>query len=159
MPNTKKKTGPSSVTLMIVSCVFLFLAVIMMFFPNIICHSLPRDVYAAFRIFFNNQAQAGFKGAWPVFVGYMLLLACAILTLFMALPFWQYDYKTERILFITLTVCELVGAALIGLINVWLFAMNDIPLEQMIMHVGPYAVMALSVVCAAFNIWCIQLDK
>ncbi len=159
MPQQEKKSGPSSVTLMIVSCVFLFLAVLMMFFPNIICHSLPRDVYGAFRLFFNGQAQAGYKGIWPVFVGYMLLLACAILTLFMALPFWHYDYKTERILFITLTAVELFAAVLIGLINVWLLAFNGIPLEQMIMHVGPYAVMALSVTCACFNIWCIQLDK
>lgn len=57
-------------------------------------------------------------GAWPAFVGYMLILVGALMMGVMALPFIQPTIKAEKIVLISSAAAILIGLILVGLISV-----------------------------------------
>ena len=89
------------------------LAVFMMFVPFV---SYDGGTTLAARHLFWGLGQSG--GAWPAFVGYMLILVGALMTGVMALPFIQPSIKAEKIVLISSAALILVGVILVGLITV-----------------------------------------
>ena len=95
------------------------LAVLMMFIP-----------FASYDGGFTLSASGMFwgmgsyGGAWPSFVGYMLILVGALSMGVMALPFIQPTIKAEKIVLISSAAAILVGVILVGLTSVWYSAFN-----------------------------------
>ena len=89
------------------------LAVLMMFVPFA---SYDSGTTIAARHLFWGVGQSG--GAWPAFVGYMLILLGALMTGLLALPFIQPTIKAEKIVLISSIALILVGVILVGLITV-----------------------------------------
>ncbi len=162
MPETTKKRRVTSVTIMIICIVLLFLAALCMFFPNIIT---PRGgTPSAADIFWPGSKKAydvNYNGIWPVFIGYMFIFLCGVGTLIIALPVIQITYKLEKILLITFTALEVVGAILVALINVFYCGLNDYMAQLMDteFYWGAYLAVIFTLVAAGLNIFALYLDK
>jgi len=109
----------SSVFFMWMGFALAIVATLAMFIPF-------QEIYAASRsaadLFFGNTAIP--NGAWPAFVGYMLLLLGGIALAIMALPVLQPSAKTEKIVLISSIAAIVVGVILISLTPVWLVEFN-----------------------------------
>ena len=102
----------SSVFYMWVGLGFGLLAVLMMFVP---VAQLAGSIVSSKELFFGNEV---YGGAWPSFVGYMMILIGALMMGIMALPMIQPSAQTEKIVLISAGVLLLVGGVLVGLIHV-----------------------------------------
>ncbi len=89
------------------------LSVFMMFVPFAVYDG---GTVIAARHMFWGLGESG--GAWPAFVGYMLILVGALMMGVMALPFIQPTIKAEKIVLIFSIGAILVGLILVGLISV-----------------------------------------
>lgn len=103
----------SSVFYMIIGLVLGLLAVLMELVPFASYDS--GTVVAARHLFWGIGTEGG---AWPAFVGYMLILLGSLMMGFMALPFIQPSIKTEKIVLISAAALILVGLILACLITV-----------------------------------------
>ncbi|MCD8209251.1 MAG: hypothetical protein LUC31_00300 [Coprobacillus sp.] len=161
MPDNKKtqSSGLSSVGMMIIATVLLFVAALMMFFPNL--KTLTGDkIFSANEYFFASGIGTE-KSVWPVFVGYMLITLSAFGTLVMALPFVKYSYKTEKIVFISLMVAEIIGFALVALTCVFYSGINDNfkKLNMLSANAGIYICCILTGASAIINYFILRADK
>lgn len=95
------------------------LAVLMMFVPFA---SFDGGTTVAARHLFWSEGTEG--GAWPAFIGYMLILAGGIALGIIALPFIQISTKVEKAVLFTSGAFILVGAVLSCLITVEYSAMG-----------------------------------
>jgi hypothetical protein len=109
-------------------------------------------------IFWNQVAS--WQGSWPLFLGYMLVLAAGISMGLIAIGVINIDQLMQRIILICAAVLLLIGAIL-------MFAFKEIFLEingwsQMAniykTYAGPYIAGSLSVVASLSAITAIALD-
>ena len=98
---------------------FGLLAVFMMFVP---VASLAGGYIVSAKELFWSDGLSG--GAWPSFVGYMLILVGALMMGVMALPMVQPSTQTEKIVLISAGALIIIGGALVCLIYVFYSANN-----------------------------------
>lgn len=148
-----KKTQLSSVVFMWITFALGIVGILMMFVPCLYINAVPT---AASSIFFPVGTRGG---AWPSFIGYLLIGLGSLLTAFVALPFFQPSRGLEMKLLFTATGLIFVGAILVMLLKVFYAAANSwstYPLYTLL--AGPYITMGLSVFAIASNIYAIKLD-
>ena len=98
---------------------FGILATLMMFTPIV---SVSRgQILSASDMFWGMGV---YGGAWPAFIGYMLILLGSLGLALMALPFIQPSAKIEKIVLILIAISLLVGIFLIAFIYNEYSAMN-----------------------------------
>ena len=131
------------------------IATLSMFLPYI-----GRDggIYRATSFFFNNSF--GFeKGAWPSFIGFMLILVAAIGLGVMALPFLQPSAKVEKIVLISVAGCALVGTILAVLLKPIYGGFNpDISYSLSNYLAGFYFTLIFGLLTVAASVMAIVLD-
>lgn len=153
-----KKQQISSVAIMWISFALTIISVLVMFVPLMQCQG---TVYAAAcnNAFFGNSI---IKGAWPSFIGYMLVLVSSIMVMILALPFFQPSFQAEKCILITATVLDVVGSALIWMIVLFWCAFNGnlstMMSGQYFPLAGTYIAGILSLVGAGLNIYALKLD-
>ena len=131
------------------------IATLAMFLPFI-----ARDggTYRATSFFFNNTFDFE-KGAWPSFVGFMLILVAAIALGVMALPFLQPSAKVEKIVLISAAGCALVGTILAVLLKSLYGAFNpDIAYSLSNYLAGFYFTLIFGLLTVASTVVAIVLD-
>ncbi len=143
----------SSVFYMLFGFGFAVLAVMMMFVPMA---SLSNgSILSAAQMFWGKGV---YGGAWPAFVGYMLILAGGLTMGIMALPFIQPSTKTEKIVLISAGATILAGMALVGLIFVEYSANNGYYKTLDYFHAGYYLTLAFSAIAVAADVIALVLD-
>lgn len=148
-----------SVVYMWISFGLIVVAVLMMFVP----------LYTAEGVVFSATHNGGFfgnalhEGAWPSFIGYMLILVGGLITGVLALPFVEPSYEGEKLVLVVASILEFIGAALVMTCVVWYCLLNGQP--ELITHsgyyiqAGSYITMSFSVLAIACNVRAIILDK
>ena len=148
-----------SVVYMWISFGLIVVAVLMMFVP----------LYTAEGVVFSATHNGGFfgnalhEGAWPSFIGYMLILVGGIITGVLALPFIQPSYQGEKLVLIAASAIECIGIALVMTCVVWYCLLNGHP--ELIthagytVHAGSYITTGLTILAVACNTRAILLDK
>ena len=133
------------------------LAVLMMFVPTLTNEF--GDITSAKALFFPSY---GPKGVWPTFVGFMLILAAALASGIIALPFVQPSAKVEKIVLISSIAALVIGAISIGLISVFYGAFNNFDvgfeLESFKFYPGYFLALAFSVAAAVMDFIAVKLD-
>lgn len=130
------------------------LAVLMMFLPCLAFNSGNTIVSA--KDLFWGEGTAG--GAWPAFVGYMLILFGSLITGILALPFIQPTVKAEKIVLISSAICLLAGAVLVGLIKVEYFANNGYYRYFSYYAAGYFITLSLAAITFICDIIALMLD-
>ena len=98
-------------------------------------------------------------GAWPAFVGYMLILVGALMMGVMALPFIQPTIKAEKIVLISSACAILVGLILVGLISVEYQALGGTLYSHLdYFHAGFYLTIVFGLGAIAMDIIALVLD-
>lgn len=117
------------------------------------------DVTSANGFFWNDGPT---NGAWPVFVGFMLILVSAIASGVIALPFIQISEKLEKIILISSISAFVVGAIMIGLLPVMYSSLNGakvgFELSDFTLLGGWYVSLITAVAAAVFNVIALKLD-
>ena len=130
------------------------LSVFMMFVPFAVYDG---GTVIAARHMFWGLGESG--GAWPAFVGYMLILVGALMMGVMALPFIQPTIKGEKIVLISSAAAILVGAILVGLITVEYPLLGGTFYNNFdYFHVGFYLTMVFSLGAIAMDVVALVLD-
>jgi len=148
-----------SVVFMWISFALVVIAVLMMFVP---LYSIEGQVLSATVNggFFGNALH---QGAWPSFIGYMLILAGGIITAILGLPFSQPSYEGEKLILIIASALECLGIALVMTCVVWYCLLNGQP--ELITHsgyyvqAGSYITSGLALLAIVCNVRAILLDK
>ena len=143
----------SSVFYMLFGLGFAVLAVLMMFVPMA---SLSNGYIVSGAQMFWGKGVNG--GAWPAFVGYMLILVGGLTMGVMALPFIQPSTKTEKIVLISAGAAIFIGAVLVGLIFVEYSANNGYYKNLDYFHAGYYLTLAFSAIALASDVVALVLD-
>ena len=110
----------SSVWFMWFAFGFGVISVLLMFTPHL--HA-SAGRYSGAQVFFNTVTM--YKGAWPSFVGYMLILVGALALGILALPFVQPSVQQEKIVLISSISALVIGSLLVMLISVWFSIVNN----------------------------------
>ena len=130
------------------------LSVLMMFVPFA---RYDGNTIIAARHMFWRVGESG--GAWPAFVGYMLILAGALMMGVMALPFIQPTIKAEKIVLISSAAAILLGAILVGLAPVEYQLLGGTFYNNFdYFHVGFYLTMVFSLGAIAMDVVALVLD-
>ena len=130
------------------------LSVLMMFVP-FACFD-GGTIIAARHMFWSVGTEVG---AWPGFVGYMLILVGALMTGFMALPFIQPTIKMEKIVLISSAALVLIGTVLACLVTVEYSAMGGSFYGVFnYFHVGFYLTIIFSLGNIAMDVIALVLD-
>ena len=130
------------------------LAVLMMFVPFA---SYDAGTIIAARHMFWSLGESG--GAWPAFVGYMLILVGALMMGVMAMPFIQPTIKAEKIVLISSAAAILLGAILVGLAPVEYQLLGGTFYNNFdYFHVGFYLTMVFSLGAIAMDVVALVLD-
>ena len=130
------------------------LSVLMMFVPFAVYDG---GTVIAARHMFWGLGESG--GAWPAFVGYMLILAGAIMMGVMALPFIQPTITAEKIVLISSGALILIGAILVGLISVEYPLMGGTFYSHLdYFHAGFYLTMVFAAGAIAMDVVALVLD-
>lgn len=133
---------------------FALAAVLAMFLPFI---KVSGDMKAATYFFFDYDIL--FKGAWPSFAGFMLMLVSGLTMGVIALPFVSLTSKLEKILLIASAISLALGLVLVGLIGVFYFGFNlDAGLIIEYYSIGYYLALIFSGFSLATNIIALKLD-
>ena len=115
---SKFKDNMSSVVFMWIGFGLAVVAVLMMFVPGI----EYLHISASKDIFFNvagGDTHANLHGAWPVFMGYMLLVLGGLILAVLGLPFINKDGgKAEKIALLSAGIALLAGTVLVFLTKV-----------------------------------------
>ena len=142
----------SSVFYMWVGLASGLIAVLMMFVP-VACYS--GTTLSASQMFWGNGYNGG---AWPAFVGYMLILVGAIMMGVIALPFMEPSIRAEKIVLISAGALILIGTILVGLITVEYAANNGIYQYLDYLAAGFYLSLFFSLVSLACDVVALVLD-
>ena len=148
-----------SVVFMWISFALVVIAVLMMFVP---LYSAEGQIFSATHNggFFGNALH---QGAWPSFIGYMLILVGGIMTAVLGLPMSQPSYEGEKLTLIIASALEFLGIALVMTCVVWYCLINGQP--ELITHsgytvlAGSYITSGLTVLAILCNVRAILLDK
>ena len=143
---------------MVFSTVLGFLSLLMMFVP---LFKAGGHVYNATDGFFSSGSGVpGSFGAWPAFVGFMLILVSTLATLFISLPI-AISFKTEKIVLIGGAILNVIGTVLIMLIlvewcgfNNWIYS----PGKGAWLYPGAYLASAFALLAAGCNIVALKYD-
>lgn len=126
MMNNKKECflfKASSVVYMWIAFGCGFIAWLMMFCPALNDTVRGNGPIAATSIFFPSMGGVT-QGAWPAFIGYMLVIFAMLANGILALPFVQPSAKTEKIVLFSSLGAEFVGLVLVSLISVEYCGLN-----------------------------------
>ena len=119
--NKKYQTQVSSVVFMWFSVVLSLIALLMMFVPQI--HYFGRDYAATYNnLFFNGKISSGSIysiGAWPSFVGYILIAIAVVVIFVLALPTFQPSFETEKIMLFGGIGLNTLGSLLVWFTLIW----------------------------------------
>lgn len=130
------------------------LSVLMMFVPFAVYDG---GTIIAARHMFWSLGESG--GAWPAFVGYMLILVGALMTGVMALPFIQPTIKAEKIVLISSAIAIFVGAILVGLVTVEYPLLGGTFYAHLdYFHAGFYLTMIFAIGAIAMDVIALVLD-
>ena len=130
------------------------LAVLMMFIP-FACYD--EGYIIAARHLFWGEGESG--GAWPAFVGQMLILVGALMMGVMALPFIQPTIKAEKIVLISSAAAIFVGLVLVCLIPVEYSLLGGAFYSHLdYFHVGFYLTIVFSLGAIAMDVIALVLD-
>ena len=144
----------SSVFYMLIGFGFAVLAVLMMFVP--IASLSGGFIYSAEKMFWGAGV---YGGAWPAFVGYMLILVGGLGMAVLALPFIQPTIKAEKIVLISCGALILIGAVLVALIYVEYKAFNGYQSNHLdYFAAGYYLTLAFSAIAVGADITALVLD-
>lgn len=154
-----KNNRLSSVVFMWIGFASAIIATLMMFVP---LYSIGGQIHTVIVNggFFGNVSE---NGAWPTFIGFMLILIGGLLTGFLALPSIQPTYSFEKLLLIISSILEIVGIVLVMCCVIWWCLLNGQP--SLISHygyypkAGSYVASGLALVTVACNLYAIKLDK
>ena len=149
-----------SVVFMWISFGLTLLAVLMMFVPAFIAEG---QTYNAISGFFNSESGT-YKGAWPAFIGYMLILAGGLATGVLALPTIQPSYGAEKLTLLIASVLEAIGIFLVMMCVVWWCLLNYGNVDYVThsgyhLHAGSYICGSLSILAILCNIRALFLDR
>lgn len=130
------------------------LSVLMMFVPFAVYDG---GTIIAARHMFWSLGESG--GAWPAFVGYMLILLGALMMGVMAMPFIQPTIKAEKIVLISSIAAILIGAVLVGLITVEYPLLGGTFYSNLdYFHVGFYLTMVFAIGAIVMDVIALVLD-
>ena len=118
----------SSVWYMGFAFLFGLIAMLMMFAPAFYNTCVGFRPYAATEVFF-DAAGGLVKGAWPAFLGYMLVTLGFVATGIIALPIIRPSAKLEKVILIGSVICEFAGLILVSLILVEYNGFNNVASE------------------------------
>lgn len=130
-------------------------AVLAMFLPCL----KTIDVEQACSLFWNKPYQ--YNGAWPSFVGYMLILLGGIAMGVIAFPTLEISAETEKIVLISAGVAILLGTILALLEGPFLAMMNPnsgTRFVNIVYYPGMYITGVLGVGAVAFDVVAVKLD-
>ena len=132
-----------SVVYMWISFGLILIAVLVMFVP---LYAAEGQVFSATNNggFFGNAVH---EGAWPSFIGYMLILVGGLATGVLALPMIEPSYQLEKLVLIIASALEFLGVGLVMTSVVWYCILNGQP--ELITHSG-YYLMAGSYITLSF---------
>lgn len=146
----------NSVWFMAFSVVLGLLSLLMMFVP---LFNARGTVYNATTGFFNSGFTAG---AWPAFVGFMLILVTTIAVFVISLPNVQISFKTEKLVLLGGAFLNVIGLVLIMLITVefngfneWRYAFG----KDIQLYPGAYLASFFALLAAGCNIVALNYDK
>ena len=111
----------NSVIFMWIGVFIAIVAVLLMFAPGLV---VSARTYSSAVLFWNRPGAAFPNGAWPVFVGYMLILVGALIMGIIALPIVTIQVKAEKICLISAISAIAIGAILIMCIRPILVGCN-----------------------------------
>ena len=130
------------------------LSVLMMFVPFAVYDG---GTIIAARHMFWSLGESG--GAWPAFVGYMLILLGALMMGVMAMPFIQPTIKAEKIVLISSIAAILIGAVLVGLITVEYPLLGGTFYSNLdYFHAGFYLTMVFAIGAIVMDVIALVLD-
>mgnify|MGYP003292534946 CR=1 FL=1 len=137
------------------------LAVLFMFAP-VMTNEYTTYVNAT-QLFWNDSIDytPSVYGAWPSFVGYMLILVGAIASGVVALPIIQPSAKVEKIVLISSIACMVVGLVAVGLLQVIYSGFNSgvmFGIDRLTYLWGWYVTMSLGVIAVAMDCVALKLD-
>lgn len=102
------------------------------------------------------------KGAWPAFVGYMLILLAALASGVVALPFVQISEKVEKIVLISSIAAFAIGTLAVGLLQVEYAAFNDFrvgfELSDIKYLAGWYITVISGIIATGMDVVALKLD-
>lgn len=130
------------------------LAVLTMFLPFL---EVNGSVVSAASVFWSSGART-IKGAWPSFVGFMLILASAIALLVLSLPFVQPSAKVEKIVLISLLSALTLGFILVALTAVFYSSFNPVEVSHIVLYPGYYIFMILTLCSIGSTLRALVLD-
>lgn len=160
MAKTKKPTQLSSAVFLWIAFGLGVIAVLMMFVP---LASVGGDPLNCTKLFFDQGASiARSRGAWPAFIGFMLILLATLISGLVAFPTFQPSIQLEKALLVISTILFLVGTALEMLVVVWWCLINECPdcITKPGYHLypGSYIAGVFSIIAAGLNIGALKLD-
>jgi len=131
-------------------------AVLAMFLP---CIEVTNVEMACAR-FWDVTGSMQNKGAWPSFIGYMLILVGGLTMGVIAFPSLEIEAKTEKIVLISAGAAILVGTILALLEGPFLMAMNpkDSKFKDIIYHTGMYITGVFGVAAVVMDAIALKLD-
>lgn len=132
------------------------IAVLFMFTPVMVNEDL-KDV-AATSIFWNDGIR---NGAWPAFIGYMLILAGTIASAVIALPIVQPSAKVEKIVLISAIACMVIGLVGVGLAQIEYSKFNtgfEFSLDRLKYLWGWYVTMIAGTIAVGMDCVALALD-
>ena len=144
----------SSVFYMGVGVAISLLAVLTMHLPFL---QVDGSIVSASSIFWSSGAGT-IKGAWPAFVGFMLILASAIALLILALPYVQPSAKVEKIVLISVLTFQIVGAILVLFVGVIYSSMNPIEVSTVSLCPGWFIFLVLMLLDLGCSVMALVLD-
>jgi len=149
-----------SVVFMWISFGLVILAVLMMFVPLFVAQGQTYNVVSGCF----NSASGAYKGAWPTFVGFMLILVGGLMTGVLALPSIQPSYTGEKLVLVLASVLEVLGATLIMTSLLWWCLLNYDNLDYVThsgyyLQAGSYIAMIFSVLAVSCNVRALLLDR
>ena len=149
----------SSVRFMAFSVVLGLLSLLMMFVP---LFKAGGTVYNATTGFFDSGSGiAGTNGAWPAFVGFMLILVSTAAVFIISLPI-KISFGVEKLVLIGGSILDLIGLVLIMLITVeWCGINNWImsPSNGAWLYPGSYLASFFALLAVCCNVQAYRLEK
>ena len=134
------------------------IAVLAMFAPTMFNNDTGIESASAY---FWNYGDS-IKGAWPAFVGYMLILAASLASAVIALPFVQPSAKVEKIVLISSIVALGIGLVAVGLLQVEYSLMNSgnvgYTLNDLVYYPGWYITIVFGAIALAMDVIAVKLD-
>jgi len=152
----------SGVVFMWIAVGFGTIAVLFMFLPALLKTLDLGGIYGVVdstKLFFQPYDEGA---GWPIFVGYMLLVVGVLLTIFIALPFFDHSYEKEKKVLLIAIICFVVGALIIFFTKPIYLGMKGKAAEQFYLnpsYAGPYLAGAFGIVAAGLDIFALNIDK